>query len=320
MTAREDGFTAEEYLKYLEADDTNRHILVEGRDDRRVFELLLRELCHEEGPIIVDSAEAFVNCHPENCRIVEDICGKVVDEPYADRLAAFVDREFREFDRALELQDRINGHKVCGRLVWSRGHSVENYLFDFSTLCDPFIAFSPDKFDVSLDLFEDVFESAVQIACAIGLAAREMSRLGRVRKSINTSMLETGGSEVRINFDGWRASLTGKLTEEEIEELFNQFGLWYDRVLEANYSVVRWMCDGHTGFRLIWAVYDLCVQLSGQGSTLKSKSRILFNVCVNSWVRLVWDSPREYPLAVFDLLGIDVRCLRGIVSHQRGVA
>jgi hypothetical protein len=128
----EGRFTPEEYLKYLEIDDLSRHILVEGRDDKRIFELLLRELCHtdEKSQILVDSAEAFVECHPENRETVEDICNKITGEAYSDRLVAFVDREFREFDFP-QLLDRVDGHKISGQLVWSRGHSIENYFFDF---------------------------------------------------------------------------------------------------------------------------------------------------------------------------------------------
>ena len=303
----EGKFTPEEYLKYLEMDDISRHILVEGRDDKRIFELLLRELCHtdEKSRILVDSAAAFVECHPENRETVEDICDKITGETYSDRLVAFVDREFREFDFP-KLLDHLNGHKVSGQLVWSRGHSIENYFFDFDTLCDPFIAFSPEGFDEALDIFKDVFDSAMRVACAISLAAREIGRLKRVRASINAQMLNVDGSETELNFDAWKMNLEGKLSPDEVERLFTRFEFWYNKVLEADHNIARWMCDGHIGFRFIWTVYDRCVQLSGQKGTLEAKPPIRFNVCANSWVKHLLDNQCEYPAAVLDLLSIGI--------------
>lgn len=302
----EPTLTPAEYLTYLEMDDGYRHILVEGRDDRRLFDLLLRWLCqtHKAQRICVDTAHRFIECAPGTRDTIEAICQALDDTNCGDRLVGFVDREFRGFDRDPLLCDRVSGHQVLGRLVWSRGHSIENYLFDIDALCDPMVAFSPDGFSQALAIFKEVFDSAMRMACAISLAAADVGKLRRVRASIDASIVEIDPPEVRVKSDAWKTNLEGNLEQEEIRNLRSRFELLCDVVMEASIDPVRWMCDGHVGFRVIWAVYDRCVELSGHKGALKPKRPIPFNVCANSWVRRVAAGKCEYPAEVFALLGL----------------
>jgi hypothetical protein len=302
----ESKFTAREYVQFIEMDDTCRHLLVEGRDDQRLFEVLLHSLL-EDGDrrlIEIDNAQSFIGVDPSNRGIVEHVCERIDCETFHERLVGFVDREFRGFDDAL-LEDTIAGHKVSGRLVWSRGHSVENYVFDLSILWYPLVALSPNGFEESIGLFASVFESALRSACAIGLAARDTGKLTRVRSSINSGIVAVDDPRVVIDFEAWRNELESKLTEQEIETLFRNFHSWHDKLLDIDFDAVRWTCDGHIGFSFIWRVYEQCLALTANKNLLEVKRKVRFNICVNSWIRYVRSTRSGYPAEVLTLLGCD---------------
>jgi len=48
----------------------------------------------------------------------------------AERSIGFVERELRYFDLEDCIHDLIGDHKAVNHLVWSRGHSIENYFFE----------------------------------------------------------------------------------------------------------------------------------------------------------------------------------------------
>lgn len=67
---------------------------------------------------------------PSKRERVEYVCAKALNTPEARKLVGFVDREFREFEQGDTLRDLLDGHQTVGRVVWSRGHSIENYNLD----------------------------------------------------------------------------------------------------------------------------------------------------------------------------------------------
>ena len=190
-------YTPDEYRIYLNTTDT-RHLLVEGPSDKMLFKLLLDEVLRHTSQqfsrddIDIDSAEDFIQFDEPlgNRAKVEAICQDVNLASYADKLVGFVDREFRDFERDPELQDTLGAHKVSGRLVWSRGHSIENYLFDFGTLREPLRDFSPTPyFDVALCTFELLLKPAVHLACALSLVGDDLQKFNRIKASVDWQVL-----------------------------------------------------------------------------------------------------------------------------------
>ena len=299
----DDRYTPEDYLVYLDIDD-KYHILVEGRDDKWAFERLLdRKFPDARETLVVDSAETFISAGPENREIVEGVCTEILNKPYSNKLVGFVDREFRDFSLSPYLKDDIDGHKVSGRVVWSRGHSIENYLFDFDILGMPLTDYTSSSFNQVLGAFKEVFESMMRTACAVSLAAKDIGRLKRVRPSIDEKILRVDDSHITINLDNWRENLSSRISSDEIEELFKRLNFWLGKTGSADYTVVRWLCDGHIGFNFIWSVYDVCVQLSN-GRLLRARRQLRFHNFVSRWVQKAIDDSCEYPSEIFQLLRI----------------
>jgi len=323
-------YDPESYRSYLRFSH-DRHLLVEGSDDKRVFTLFLDELHQVHSGIqfnvIVDSAEHLIDFGNiiTNREKVEAICLSVSDLPYAGRLVGFVDRDFREFDRAPLLQDRIGAHKVSGRLVWSRGHSIENYYFEFDILRSSLRTFSvTDKFCNALSLFEAVFEQAIRLACAASLAGEELQQLKLVKASVRQEIFQLrNDTNVTVALDPakWKENLTRyhRVSLDIAEKLTERFQFWSERVDESDFCAVRWMCHGHIGLAFIWAVYSRCVLESCQQKgyskqeaaaeaqrVLKAEESVRFNACAELWVRKALGDHCSYPAEVFRLLDISI--------------
>jgi len=137
--------TPEEYVTEIIMSN-DRFLLLEGADDEKFFTIICNLLKQNEAQIsaeklyllkniIIDTAER-IQGELGNRAKIEKICDLVAQEPpdVNNRVLGFVDREFREFEWSNDLKDHIKTHKINKRLIWSRGHSIENYFFEISTL------------------------------------------------------------------------------------------------------------------------------------------------------------------------------------------
>lgn len=308
-----------EYQAWLVISDHKR-LLVEGADDQRAFSILLDKFFtrDEQNNIEIDTAEALIGFGPRvgNREKVEQVCASVEREPYADKLVGFVDREFREFEYAVSLQDLQPEHRVSGRLVWSRGHSLENYFFDFAILRDPMLQFtSTEYFHDVLDRFERLLESTIRTACAASLAGQESDTLLFVSRRFSWEYVEISstGREIIVNCDTWEQAEQNK--PSGFQYFCTRFANCLERVRQADINVVRWMCHGHMGLRFLWEVYARCVfeasQRAGEEQRketrqplLQADDRIRFNACVDSWARTASANQCEYPSFVLAMLGL----------------
>lgn len=313
------------YAAYVQF-STNKHLLVEGPHDKILFTLLQDELYRRSGRprrafrIDIDTAEDLIcpGTALGNREKVESVCDLVVGSSYADKLVGFVDREFRGFERGDVLRDSLESHRVLGRLVWSRGHSIENYVFDFELLREVARDLSPTPYFVNaLDLFSDVFEGAVRLACAISLAADAANLIKRARASIRWEMIRLLPSAVEPNFEEWNSILNSLgFTSSDAESFLDNVSGWLRKVETADFRVVRWMCHGHIGFCMIWAVYVGClVETCRQhglpkpeaeaAKFLRTREGDRFHTSASWWVRRALGNQCVYPIEVLKLIGWD---------------
>lgn len=309
----------------------NLHLLVEGRDDKRIFDILLDELFSrstqsiERADITIDSAEALVSFSNTRSDLgnrakVESVSQSIAGTPYEDRFVGFVDREYREFKTGTVLEDPIAGHKVLARLVWTRGHSIENYFFDFASMYHPLRAFSTTgHYRDALYLLERVFEQVIFIACAMGLAARSTGRISLVKGSINSSIFDINmESDVTIFLDTrtWKNILLTRLNLDEgsASDIVNQFKRWTKIVRNSDHEIARWLAHGHIGFSVIWAAYSRCIvevcmqegyeqteAVSESRKVLRADESVRFNACADRWVQRAIGDLCEYPRELLDL-------------------
>ena len=163
----------------------NKHILVEGRDDKYLIERLWQDFSTQNSQnstykILVDSAENLIkgdslDPFSNNRQKVEFIANSIHEKPYANDFVGFVDRELHNFEWDCEinaeLRDLAESHEVIKRLVLSRGHSIENYIFDFSILYEVLEYLSTTAYaNHAIKLFKESFQSALRIACSIAVS------------------------------------------------------------------------------------------------------------------------------------------------------
>lgn len=316
-------YTPDEYITWLIMSE-RKHLLVEGRDDKRVFQFALHEFSVRNNhnayydDIDIDCADDLIKSEASNYRRIEVICERIKGTSHAHKIVGFVDRGFREFSIQGGLVDKLKKHNIIDRLIWSRGHSIENYHFDFNTLLEPLREHSDiDHFGQAIDLFRLIFDSTLYLACAVSLTLEALNKLTKLNNCVDWTVLEIANKDIVISID----SLKRKLVESHnisVEEtnLFIQKYMYYSSVVKlSNIECARWACHGHVGFKIIWAAYGRCVYkiYEGRGElnphssvqkVLGAKENIRFRACINSWVRRALANATDYPKEIFEFLGI----------------
>lgn len=306
------------------------HLLVEGRSDKQPFAIFLDEFSRRTtaaspGRIDIDSAEDLIKFDTAgNREKVETVCEHAASKPYAKKMVGFVDREFRGFERNPRLLDSIEEHEILDRLVWSRGHSIENYYFEFETLRRPLRLLSEtDHCHEALDLFKMVFEKTVRLACAASLAAQQIKRPTLIKSSVSRQIfrIQTDGkTSLRTDLETWHRELTKRFqcSSRKAKQFVELFQSWEKRVESADFDVARWMCHGHIGLAFIWAIYSRCVleicrkqgyDKKGAATeaqrVLSANESLRFNACAEEWVSRSLSGHCSYPVEVFTLFGFD---------------
>jgi hypothetical protein len=321
------------YLRNSIISGKNKHILVEGRDDKYLIERLWNDFSSQSklnnlNEILVDSAENLIkgdqtNPSFNNRQKVELIASSVIGKSYADSFVGFVDRELHKFEwdyeSSPELQDFLNTHEVIQRLVLSRGHSIENYVFDFSILCEVLECLSTTVYaHQATELFKESFQSSLREACSIGLAATKAQVLSRANSTIDWQILELllqlNPIEVNFKIDEWIQRLIARgISSSQEQNLRLYYPIYKEQVSRASISLIRWICHGHIGYDFLRAIYERCIievcpntrdkakELSGISWVAKDKLLYSF---INSWIKKTLQEKCEYPVAIFELLGV----------------
>lgn len=295
----------------------NQHLLVEGKDDKIAFKLLLDEL-DEPQTVTILSAE-IISGPAGNREKVEAICRSVSGHPLAAKVVGFTDREFREFARNPGFSDQLKTHRVADRLVWSRGHSIENYCFDLEIIRDAFGGYT-EYYTKALALLESHFESVLRLGCAATLTGLDFNnRLNLIQDSVDWEIVDIQPSTITLDVTGWQDRLQSrfKLQPSQAAHLITRFDAWHTRIKNADIQFARWFCHGHIGLAFISEIYarcifEVCAHLDEKArrtevNRFRSDGYITqFNNCLKTWSRGIKGSQYEYPKPVFNLLGMSL--------------
>jgi len=273
-------------------------LLVEGEEDRKVFKRLISVAAdHKDCPgefrdsIVVDISDYLIKTErlkqsqtSENIGArekVEIVCQSIDGKEYASKLIGFVDREFRGFEIDEVVIDSIASHRVENRLIWSRGHSIENYFFEKAAMKSWVLGLLEQEwFDdviASIDIF---FDPALLYACAVSLAVRDISQRERLEKltekvdrSIDYELLVIDSSVLHFDYDEWVKRLQSRqnLPSNVAEAIISQTKKWVNRLSDADSETHRWLCRGHTGMKVLGAWLDSCTFYANPSYRLNSK-------------------------------------------------
>lgn len=314
-----------------------KHLLVEGTSDKQALEKLFTYLTYFSHKITIHLAENLdVSSQRGNRGKVEYTCKAAYTDSNLKSqsiiLAGFIDREFEKFDLN-ELRDLLEGHYVEENLVWSRGHSIENYLFNpllfkelFCLIFDVKWAHEIiQKSEIAqvLQEFEVLFQEILSFACAIGLAAYELRLLNLVeenivrQENISLGILEIKDRKLSIDFDKWKNQLIQRgIANSELVYLPQKYIYYRNKLMSVDSMTVKRLCHGHLGFDLILFIFCCCLKeiatleqkaldsLVGRIRGLTSKGGSAFEQCAVEWSRQVKQQKCEYPRELFLLLGI----------------
>jgi hypothetical protein len=300
-----------------------KYILVEGKYDKIALLYLIHELFGKRPDLRVHGAYQIQfgskSSSIGNRERVEEIAESIGSKKFAKRFVGFADREFRGFNFENGIVDTITKHNVQDCLIWSRGHSIENYYFDFSVLRGPLRHFTTTShFSDALDLFEQNLEQIIKLACAAGLAGHELGKLGHVESSIDLSLFEFNTSKLIINTTNWLNTLTKqKMRNEAAQSLIGSFQIWLEKLSEIDFSILRWLCHGHIGIAFIWAAYARCVLEVSQRSeskdplkearnVVKAEETVRCNGCASARAEHARRKSCEYPVEIFAYLDVSV--------------
>ncbi|MGF1523337.1 MAG: hypothetical protein ACFBSF_13560 [Leptolyngbyaceae cyanobacterium] len=337
MKSKNGKYTLKAYQVLLKTNRTKR-LLVEGKDDRQFFKLLINEFSKLSEKkrierINIDSASDFISSDVSegekqlgNREIVERICQKASNTDYAHRLVGFVDREFRGFNylNKEEIKDDIQKHNInlTGRVIWSRGHSIENYFFDRTVLSETLrLHISEEWFEKTMNFFEQYFEQVIILGCAVSMATRQIKaqvekKFEKIGKCIDWKMLNLDGDSLLLNNEGWKSELIKRkiLTLHEAEKILQLFFDWKAKLETVNFDLVRWLCHGHIGFKFILSFFKFCIVKTCPDRNLENPDKYLgnfkddkhFNFCVNVWLKRAIVNECEHPMETFNCLGFEL--------------
>lgn len=308
--------TIDEFKEVIK-EGKKKYILVEGPSDKMAIESLLQEFGVNEDKFDIYFASEIEIPSMGGLGVkekVEKISKLIGTESYAKRFVGFSDREFGGFNPdGRSIVDLLEGHKLDGRLLWSRGHSIENYFFNESVLQETFKNILTEKHTEQsmkiISLFKKSLESTMQLGCALSLAASspgmlEAGMITKAEENIGWNILRINDSCVEIDFEKWRPL---GISQGEIEKFIESTDIYREQTKRTSLDVNRYCCHGHIGFKLIWAVFERCIldvtendKFRDAVSQIPDKTERLARV----WAKKALENKVDYPKEIFDLLEI----------------
>lgn len=307
----------QEYMNLIKMDGGRKHLLVEGRSDTVFFGVLFEEFFGVEWKdkfnAEIDNAETLISSDGHargNRQKIEEIC-RILCKP---NLLGFVDREFRNFIVEGKLDDNMQSHYQEDNLIWSRGHSVENYYFEVGILRQAFQDICGDEFPNAIILFHKNINFYLQTACALSLLGLKYPDIKRERieASLGWNIIApTGG----LDINAWKNSLSmySGLKKEEIENIINIVPELIFLTKEAEIRTLRWLCHGHLGFAYLWHAFSRCIYDAIIGNEIAKKKSVQaflqhhktigFKLCARAWAKAAFGRSTEYPSAILSYLG-----------------
>jgi hypothetical protein len=245
-----------------------RTILVEGDTDVTVIKRLLLEKsldreCAGSRPVIDRVAlvnDAALSGLGNKCRVLT--VSQAIPAS-AVKFRAFVDKEWSgyDFQQSSHVQFLENYNSTDN--VWvTKGHSIENYFFDNNYYREYFLRNFGDKLSPQFfELVPEVLDSALNVAFAFSVAAREAELIERCGGVMSRSVLRlVGQHQISLDLTEVRRLLSNRGADEERLVLFAQE---YENALQISVrditdkSIIRWLAHGHLGDSVVWSAFSL---------------------------------------------------------------
>lgn len=284
---------------------TKRAILVEGQSDRDLVLYIMENLREKTSlpidDVLVDTAEMLINpsIPLSNREKVEQIHALANNQK--DKFAAFVGREYRSFGLAEKIDDQIAKHQVVdGNLFWTRGHSIENYVFSEDCVCDwlslATISMLPSNFKA---IVKQHFKNILFQATALSLSAYQLHIVGRLKNILTAQdWVDNLMGDIEISQNALLERLINRsINEDTANELIVKMNYYLDITNYSKYETVRWVAHGHLAWEVIWSGIS---KLFGTDRTIAKNicwgdQRQKRAACFRAWAYKSIGETEEYP-------------------------
>jgi len=309
----EGSYDYKSYLSYLVISE-QKHLLVEGKDDKRLFTDIFYDFDLDE-KIQIETVEQISDFPMdenlvENRQKVEFVCRQTKSE-----LFGFVDREFREFDIENRIIDKICDHKVDENILWSRGHSIENYCFSFESYKNPLRAQTlDDSYIEAIETYENIFSEILRCACILSYVAWRLGFINQLNQDYYHEILTYQNSLFNLDFDKLFYLLSERGVSVDEEKYQSTIAQAQDLLKRTDKETIRWFVHGHIGLEFLWTSYQVvlvdCIAKNGKKNPQKYAQQVAkldisqrFYSCLAEWFKQL--DAYEFICKIKEFCGID---------------
>lgn len=302
------------FLGYLSALDMRpfRTLLVEGPTDRKILSRLLNSLI-EAGVVAPDSVVIDTTELIDRSGFSMGV-REFVEHVHAnstagvDQFFAVVDREFRGFDFVPPPTDLINTHYLASpNCMWTRGHSIENYMFSPDAIIEYLREYYPESVPVSsYPVVTEHFSEALKWCGALSLALYEGSLISRAAGVCRKEHWDLSGRRLDVEPIAFELAKRCRPGFDPVR-FSSRVADWHTELQAASPNLPRWIAHGHLSYSLLWAVVGRT--LASLGVALDVVEQIETGMNDNKlrssaswWQRQVDDNSPEYPAPLLEWL------------------
>ena len=240
------------------ASATQRTLLVEGASDKIIISaLLIRVPLNPTKPrILIDTAETIKNSGIGNRERVELVHAAALALGVTN-YACLVDREFRLFQCNPPYRDTLATHHVQDNvLFWTRGHSIENYLFAIESLIRYLEIAYADVLPVNYKKHvDDSFLPLMKQAAAFSLTASEatvITRADSIIKLQDWSLAPSGLPHLDVSRIGIELARRAA-TPTQVTQFLAAYPKHLTDIAATDVAFHRWVSHGHLGSQVLWS-------------------------------------------------------------------
>lgn len=250
---------------------TSRTLIVEGPDDKKIIAGLIRRFevlgVLRARKVVVDTADMING--------PTGVCGSraVVEAVHAEAtrlgldLFAFVDREFRNFVFGPPVIDTWPDHHVASSsLIWTRGHSAENYAFHKTTIESFLSRIVPEHVDADLsDRAVAAVPDLLHWAAAFSIACARQQVVTRCTKMLSLASWDVDASGCpTLSLGVLRSQIIARgVPAAQADIIIAELQTFEQSVRQCPSEASRWISHGHIGSDGLWTGVGKILATSG---------------------------------------------------------
>lgn len=291
---------------------TTHTVCVEGKNDHTAVKHCLMKMCgmrdHLNGKYVIDTMdiiESDTAVYGNKDKLIR-ICRKMIGTGYEHKISALVDREYDCFDIADEEVDKRPCHHIENDILFfTRGHSLENYLFD----ADYIISFIEFNFPTKIvgnhrTLIQECWPIMLQFIAALTISIHEYNCCTRTRGLFKMDDWRYANEgKIEIDRDSVTTSLLSRgISITDVNSILSR-AIMLIPIFEKKDNIARWISHGHVGMDLICGAVARILSICGVDeetcNDLHGHKETRLKFLIEEWMRNADESEALFPVTFF---------------------